>query len=757
MRSCIQSSLIPILLLASAVSAAAKPDLISATPNVTTVPRYGLLQLNLNLHTDAANPFDPADIDVETTFKSPDGHVFKVAGFLYEPFSNHLVDGSESITSTGKPVWMVRFTPNVPGRWSYHVTATDPTGTSSLPVSQFKVIDSSSSGFIRDDPKDPYYFMHSDGQIYFPVGEDMCWPGKQGTFDFEKWLPDLHKAGGNWIRLWICEENGIEWSAPKNGTDTENSDYSSYQGPGFYNLKMAWRIGRILRLAAENRVNVMLCLDSYSELTTGGYFGEGAWPGNPYNAANGGPCSAPLATWTDPTAIKLYQQRLRYLTSRFGWRTNLFGWEFWNEASTMPTSWMRTMADYMAGKGQYKNAPADPYQHLVSTTYGSPDIWKLPAVGFSMTHSYGEGTIKDWSPVVNQDALQNRAYHKPHFMAEFGIDWRKPDAAYDPDGKGVNLHNGLWSAVTSGDAATAMLWWWDNYVAPENLYWQFTGVSRFVKAVNWNQGVWKPLQTTQPVAHTTPVSYKDLTLGSETGWGKDPEPDVTIKPDGKLTGIIPGTLFSPGKPDLRTLDSFHVHFRQPGDLILHIDQVSSSATLQVSLDGQPVITKHYDAAPPASGTPEYKSTIYQKQYNNYLATFSSDMDVPVPAGTHVITLNVIDGDWMSLAGITLTHYLSSQYPSENIYALGDGHQAILWAQNSAHNWLNVYHTKTIKPTPPSITYLTGLPDGIYTIQWWNTDTGAVENDTEAKCLAGRLEVKLPALQADIAARILPRG
>jgi hypothetical protein len=120
-------------------------------------------------------------------------------------------------------------------------------------------------------------------------------------------------------------------------------------------------------------------------------------------------------------------------------------------------------------------------------------VWKIPEIDLSQTHNYGKGDIADHAPVVHDDAQKHFSYAKPHLMGEFGIDWRGPDTKYDPDAAGVNLHNGLWASVCSGDAGAAMIWWWDNYVHPKALYSQFGPLRRFVDTVPWTRGEWKPL------------------------------------------------------------------------------------------------------------------------------------------------------------------------------------------------------------------------------------------------------------------------
>lgn len=725
-----------------------------AIPNTVKVARYAKFQLTLDLKTSAANPFDPDEIDVEAAFLSPTGKHIDVPGFLYQPYTSHLNNNAEQLTPDGPPVWMVRFSPDAPGLWKYVVSAHDATGSVTLPAKPFLCIRSLNRGFVRKDTRDPARFIYSDGKPYFPVGENMCWAGQKGTYDFAQWLQGLSGGGGDWIRLWISTFNGIEWAGlpPVSGPD----EFDGYHGMGYYNLQKAWYIDRIMDLAEEDHVNVMLCIGTYSEFTSGGFFGEGQWPQNPYNAANGGPCKTPADFWNNPDAQKLYRHRLRYLIARYGWRSNLFGWEFWNEAN--PTAdWMSLMSSYMKGLNSYSGHPADPYDHLLSTTYGKPAIWTLPGVDFTMSHNYGTGNIADWAPVVLDDAKVNIKFLKPHFMAEFGIDWRKSDTPYDPDGKGVNLHNALWASVVSGDAATAMIWYWDGYIAPMNLYHIFQPVRKFTDAVPWRQGKWKSMMCDAPIIKGSRTENSNLHLIPENGWGKSASSNFTITPSGHVEGgALPTFLYSPSKPDLRMTPVFHVHYQQAGKFILSINQVSNFAKLNILLDGKQAASISLSAAPPKdSGKPLYKSTKFETEYGIYLADFDSELSIDVPEGRHTISLDLQNGDWMTIGSITLTNYRDGRYPALRCSALTDGKMAILWVQNEASNWMNVYKKIPIHAIPPAATTLHGLPDGRYKVVWFNTRTGGETGQQYVESKMGRIPLPIPEIRNDIVCWIKP--
>jgi hypothetical protein len=723
-----------------------------------TVTRYGKFERELVINTRGANPFDPDQIAVDAVFTSPRGKTFTVPAYLDQAFTRSLNGNKETVTPNGAPVWRVRFTPDTVGRWTYRFHINGGGRRMDQPVETLSVTASDSPGFVRRSSRYTGLFAYDNGRPYFPIGENMCWFNDRGTYDYDTWLADLHKAGGDWIRLWMWENKcGIEWGKKQEPGANPLTRYVGYHGAGIYSLDNAWKVDQILDTAERNGVKVMICFGTYGEFNSGGYFNEGSWGRNPYNAANGGPCAKPADFWTDPAARSLYRKRLRYIIARYGWRTNVFGWEFWNEANA-PADWIAEMARYIKGTGEFAGHPADPYGHLVSTTYGNDAIWKLPEIDFTMTHDYGTGNIPDYAPVIHADANRHASYHKPHLMAEYGIDWRKPDTDYDPEGRGVNLHNGLWSALASGDGGSAMIWWWDNYIAPLHLYGPFRGIRKFVDAMQIHGPAWQPLACGAPRSTSGPETLVDLSVPASGAWGKADAADYNVMPDGKASANrIPSYLYSPTKAELRTTPTFHVRYTQPGRFVLQVHEVSASAHLVISLDGQPAREIDFNASPPAdkSARPEYARTEFEPQYGIYKATYDKEYSIDVSAGDHTITLAVTAGDWINLAGITLTNYRSSRYVDANVYGMTDGKMAILWAQNPAHNWQNVAAKKEIAPLRDLELKVSGLHPGRYAISWWNTETGMITAREERTATADGLTLRLPAIATDVAAQITP--
>ena len=518
-----------------------------------TAPRYARLELTLDLAATYDNPFNPDEIDVWGLFTSPQGQTTRVNGFLDQPFTRRLDHDTEVIEPAGSPVWRIRFAPVLEGSWRYRVFARDRSGETSLPEASFAVSPSQNPGFIRRAQRNPRMFAYDNGQPYFAIGENMCWGGKRGSFDYDDWLPPLAKAGGNWIRIWMSSWNcALEWSREAHG-DWRNGQY---HGVGVYSLDNAGKLDAILDLAETNGVAVMLCLGTYGEFNTGGYFNEGQWKANPYNATNGGPCLKPADFWTNSAVRQLYQQRLRYLGARYGSRTCIHSWEFWNEANA-PAAWVGEMARCLKGTGEFAGRPLDPYGHLVTTTYGTPEIWRLTEVDFTQTHHYGKGDVPDHAPVLHRDALANASFGKPHLMGEFGIDWRTGDDKYDPEGRALNLHNGLWASALSGNAGGAMIWYWDGYVHPRQLYPQLTPLRKFADTVPWTDTAWEPLVITAPRVKVAFAPSEGVVLPAKGPWGRPPESEFTLTADLGADGPdLPQFLYSPAKPAERTTPVF---------------------------------------------------------------------------------------------------------------------------------------------------------------------------------------------------------
>ncbi len=194
---------------------------------------------------------------------------------------------------------------------------------------------------------------------------------------------------------------------------------------------------------------------------------------------------------TNPDAIRFWEQRLRYIVARWGYSPNIMAWEWWNEINWTPLSAEAILTPWMERNSVYIH-DIDPYDHLL-THSGSPvilnGVWS--PLDFTQDHFYDRddfprtflNTVPEWSGAYPD---------KPFLVGEFG----RATAALSYDTEGVELHIGIWSAPMNGAAGTAMTWWWDTYVHPNDLWSPlFTGVSAFFADEDLSSRTWTSPET----------------------------------------------------------------------------------------------------------------------------------------------------------------------------------------------------------------------------------------------------------------------
>ncbi|MDF2439893.1 MAG: hypothetical protein JWN98_877, partial [Abditibacteriota bacterium] len=706
--------------------------------------------------------FDPDDIDVWAVFTSPTRRTRRVNGFFYQPFRRRLNDQTEEVTAAGAPSWRVRFTPDEAGTWRVQLFARDRSGTTQAPPGTFISQTAPAhrtrpyKGFITRSQSNPRAFAWRNEKNvetpFFVIGENIGWAGSRGTYDYEDWLSSLSAAGGNFMRMWMASWHGaLEWSREGKGERRSGT----YHGVGIYSLDNAWKVDTILDTASRHGIATMLCFGTYGEFREGGFFNEGQWAANPYNIANGGPCATPAEFFTNEQARKLYRRRLRYIAARWGYDPYIHSWEFWNEQEA-PAAWVGEMARYLKGRGEFAGQGADAFGHIISTTYGNAEVWKIPEIDYSMTHDYGMANKPDHATVIAADARVHETYGKPHLMAEFGIDWRKPDASYDEQGKGFNLHNGLWSSAMSGNAGVGLLWWWDNYVHPKNLYSHFRPISRFAETIEWTRAPWTRLSF--DTAHTIGgnESFSDLVLPATAGWGKAKTENFVIGPRGLESDVQIGQfLYAPGKADIRTTPTFRFNLTRPAQLKVRVNTVSDNAKLRFLLDETLVREVLLDAKPPANTAtkPEYEKTEFQQQHNLYQALFNRDYAIDVPAGAHTVRLENVGADWVQIDSVTLTNARSSRYPDINIYGIRNDRGAIVWIQNAASNWKTVYEKRSIPRLQNVFVPIRALPAQRYRVEWFDTWQGTWTRRENLRTQNGVLRLRVPLLETDVAVKL----
>jgi len=701
-----------------------KPSLTIIRVSSQKVPLYGLLELDLNATDSFKNPFNPDEVEILALIKTPKDETIEIPAFYYQEFKRELTEGRETLTPVGEPYWKIRFTPVEVGTYKLHVLLRTASHTVTSEELTFDAYESDIRGFVRVSEVDKRYFKVENGESLLFIGHNVCWFGNRGAFDYDEWFSAMNKSGENITRIWMAPwAFGIEWKKL-----------------GYYDLSEAWRLDYVIKKAEEEGIYIILCLMNHGQLQSGGLTGQ--WNDNPYNVKNGGPLSKPEDFWTDENAIRLFKKRLRYIVARWGYSTHVLAWELWNEVELtddydfdVVAKWHEEMAKYIR--------EIDPYKHLI-TTSSDPRLGGLNGIDFVTVHKYGPQSFKDIAGVI-PEIVENLwiSYGKPVLITEFGADWRWFDNPYYyKDVEGVELHNGIWSSVLSGSASTSMLWWWDNYIHPYNLYGHFKALSNYLKGVNPEKSRFVKIQA--KVLIPSPLRREDLTeitMYPSLGWVK-PEVNVfKIEVDGKVANISQLSSFIHGKahPELKNNPTFMVSLPYGGEAVIHVNSVSrSGAALDVYIDDLLVESRVFKDI-------DGKNDAEAEEYN-------LDVKVAVPPGVHELRFDNSGGDWLTFDCIKFTNAVAKQ-SKVRVIGLKNDTMTLLWIQNRDHTWWNVVNNIPIEPVEKVEIELCDFKDGGYIVEYWDTYTGVVVKIEETVAVNGEIHLTIEDLEKDVALKI----
>ncbi len=398
----------------------------TATPATATYEKF---ELAIDLQADYQNPFDPADVALDAHFVTPQGQEQIVPGFLWwecQRSRQGRTRPSEQVRPTGKFQWRVRYCPMTPGTYRYTLVLDDGTDRVQTEPATFTVAASQHPGMVRVARQNPRYFELDNGRPYFGIGENVCWPGPLGTYDYDNYWKKLAEHGANYARLWIGPFDifTLERTA-RNATDPA--------GLGRYDLVASWRLDYVIDLAEQHGLKLMYCIDSFNSLRAKPM--HAMWDRCPYNAQNGGPCQRPEEFFTSPEAKKLFKQRLRYIVARWSYSPAVLSWEFWNEVDIIEkyvsedsVTWHREMARFVR--------ELDPCDHLITTSFagtaGDGAVDALPEMDYVQSHQYGARDAAAYMIGVCRD--KSARYGKPHYFGEYGTGTQAEGTREDVEG-----------------------------------------------------------------------------------------------------------------------------------------------------------------------------------------------------------------------------------------------------------------------------------------------------------------------------------
>jgi len=687
-----------------------------------------------------SNPFDPDVIRVDALFRFPSGSTMTVPAFWYQGYQRSLSGGYESLTVSGAPEWRVRFTPQTVGSYAVSVTVrTNGQFHGASTATSFSVISNAPitrAGYVRI-AAGGQYFETGDGQALRLIGENVCWPGGRGTYDYDTWFPAMQAVGENYARLWM-------WPFAF-GLETDPNSLTHYR------LDHAWQLDYVVQLAEQRGIYLLLCLDYHGMFETRPDYwgGNNFWTNNPYNVINGGPCVNQDAFFTNLTAQAIYQKRLRYLTARYGYSQNLLAWEFFNEIDNEyaylnandVAAWHGVMGGWMHSN--------DPFGHLATTSLtGSsdrPEIWSLPQLDFSAYHSYNEPGPAVRLAQVAQSFMTR--YRKPVMIGEFGTSWQGWNRTNDPYLRG--FRQGIWGSALGGSVGTAMSWWWEN-IQSENVYPVYAGLGSVLNRTGWARGSWTNIgfRTSGP----PPPTVDTLIPGGQIfpaflplngAWGGRPSGQLAVANPSSadysaatLNSFVQGVAH----PDLRVPFQLSAWLTNNARLVMHLNSVSDGSIMVVRSDGTELYRTNL---PNLDGTWNVNN-----EYN---------MDIPVnlPQGKHLIEITNAGVDWFYLDWVRLENVLPAAYTgnwvaSPDSIGLHGPHEALLYvtapgvsypagATNAALPW---QQSQTIT--------LTNWPAGTFYAEWCDPASGTNVAKLQSTTTNNALTLALPAFREDLA-------
>jgi hypothetical protein len=133
-----------------------------------------------------------------------------------------------------------------------------------------------------------------------------------------------------------------------------------------------------------------------------------------------------------------------------------------------------------------------------------------------------------------------------------------------------------------------------------------------------------------------------------------------------------------------------------------------------------------------------------------MIVYDKDYKIFIPSGKHIIRIENEGKNWLTIKQISILEYLKKY----SVMGLDCKDEAIFWVHNLENNWENVYSNRTIQPVKNVAFEITGIKNGNYNTEWWNTHTGNVFLIDKSESIDGVIKIKLPdELRSDIAFKI----
>ncbi len=327
------------------------------------------------------NPFDPQELDIQAYFscvtETGDTLEDRVFGFYYQDFqrNGNLKDWTR-VNGATQPEFRIRYTPQHTGIWKCAVVVHLPQEAQTFEAEYFyfEVVDKGLPGFVRIS--DNKRALELDDALFLPLGMNL--PTQGGTITgyrksganpaeyvaYYSNLKDLKESGGNYFR-YLC----TPWT-----TEVEFESLGNYSN----RMPQAWEMDQLIAELERLDLRMHFNLSYTTPLTYTGVFSLFFWdwtnkddtllkcaalpnwieddPGYCYHTDPEFGVETIDEFLSNPTSIRYYQNRLRYIISRWGYSTYIVGLELMNEINFSGVQYALA-ADCGVDPATYENKP----------------------------------------------------------------------------------------------------------------------------------------------------------------------------------------------------------------------------------------------------------------------------------------------------------------------------------------------------------------------------------------------------------------
>ncbi len=704
------------------------------------IPVGNKFELSFPLDAVYTNPFDPDEIKVDAQITCPDGQKINHPIFFFSEFK-YDTNKKQWAKTRGASGWKLRFSPSQTGMYKVTLTAKDKSGEKSVNAGNFVAVGSNWPGRIRVSRQNLFALEFANGKAYYPLGPNIpLWGATVKEYARHNLgllldrMQMVAAAGGNYTRLRADSYfQAIELPLlPKSG----------FLGHGWYNQARCYEIDRIFAAAEKLGIRLQYCIYNSNIITGQHATRDWARPFCLTLKENGGPCDDAKGFWKSEKMRQLTQKRLRYIVARWGYSSALLAWEFFNETelcSTESLAWHKRMSEFLR--------KLDPYKHLITTSTHKVNrenarAWNLKDIDIVQTHLYG-GIHNNVLAIKELIANEHGYVSKPYLLGEWGIAAGKENNDYQmKDPEGVSMHNAIWSMAMNGGCGISS--WYIANLEKYNLYNHYKTFSNWGHDVPWNQPR-KKLRISNIMLSGAQKRYSDtaFTGVNPDKFSKSPKTIFTVSSeDGKVSDLQYLQNCLHAQAGRKTTPEFILDcVRKTSFSVITGTSIGDAANaLKIYIDDKLAKTQPL----PAKGK--------KNKYGNSTTRYNPPAvtSVNIPSGKHKVKVEAVGRDRLDNVSYMLKSYAAR--PMVGFYGFTVGKNAYIWVHNSMSSIVSTINNSKTVPVKDLTVTLDGA-DGTYNVESYDCWSGQTKT-IRANCKDGKMKIKVPVFNRDIALKIL---